>query len=152
MELKKILWPTDFSRNAAKALPIVKSLTHKYNAELHLLYVFADTVRHEPWYGDLEKDHKDRLIERERQLAQKQFERICDEYLQGCPMHMRHIAIGDPAHEILKFIDKENVDIVVMPTHGQGDIFPFCSVAEKIVKNSTVAVLTIPIQSQSDKV
>jgi len=69
LELKKMLWPTDFSRNVAKALSIVKSLTQKYNAELHLLYVF-DTAHHEPWYGDLEKDHADRLIERGRELAQ----------------------------------------------------------------------------------
>jgi nucleotide-binding universal stress UspA family protein len=148
MELKKVLWPTDFSANALKALPIVKSLSQKYNAELHLLYVF-DTIHHEPWYGDLEKDHTDRLIERGRKLAKKRLERFCNKYLQDCSMHTRHIAMGDPAHEILKFISKENIDIVVMPTHGQRGIFPFGSVTEKVVKNSDVAVLTVPIHAQT---
>jgi nucleotide-binding universal stress UspA family protein len=40
MEIKKILWPTDFSENAAMALPLVTSLTQKYGAEIHILYVF----------------------------------------------------------------------------------------------------------------
>jgi len=52
MEFKKILCPTDFSRNAQKALPHVKSLTKKYNAEIHVLYVIEDIANHEPWYGE----------------------------------------------------------------------------------------------------
>lgn len=150
MEFKKILWPTDFSRNATKALPIVNSLTQKYNAELHMLYVF-DTTHLEPWYGDLEKDQTERLIERGRGLAQKRLERICSKYLQDCPKHTRHTAMGDPPQEILKFINQEKVDLVVMPTHGQRGIFPFGSVTEKVVKNSTVPVLTVPIQIKSDE-
>jgi nucleotide-binding universal stress UspA family protein len=151
VELKKILWPTDFSSNAAKALPIVKSLTQKHNAELHLLYVF-DTTHLEPWYGELEKDHIDRLIARGRELAQQRLEKICNKYLQGCPVNIRHTATGDPAQEILKFVDKEGVDMVVMPTHGQGEIFPFGSVTERVVKKSNVAVLTVPIQARGDNV
>ncbi len=30
MEFKKVLWPTDFSDNAKKALPYVSSLGEKY--------------------------------------------------------------------------------------------------------------------------
>jgi len=47
MEFKKILWPTDFSPNAEKALPYVQSLTRQYNAEIHVLYVAQDIVHHE---------------------------------------------------------------------------------------------------------
>ena len=150
MELHKILWPTDFSSNAAKALPIVKSLTKKYHAELHLLYVF-DTTHLEPWYGELKKDHTDILIARGRELAKKRLERICDKYLPGCPAHTRHTAMGDPAQEILKFIAEEGVDMVVMPTHGERGVFPFGSVTERVVKNSTVAVMTIPIHVRRDE-
>jgi nucleotide-binding universal stress UspA family protein len=145
MEFKKVLWPTDFSSNAIQALPIVISLTQKYNAQLHLLYVL-DTIHLEPLYGDLEMDQSDEWMERGRKLAQKRLERLCDKYLKDCPMHTRHTAIGDPAQEILKLIDKEEVDIIVMPTHGQRGVFPFGSVTEKVVKNSTVPVLTVPIQ------
>ena len=81
---------------------------------------------------------------------QKRLKRICNKYLEGCPKHTRHTKMGDPAQEILKFIDSEKVDMVVMPTHGERGIFPFGSVTEKVVKNSTVPVLTIPIQIEND--
>ena len=42
MDIKKILWPTDFSENAAQALPLVTSLAEKYQAEIHILYVLKD--------------------------------------------------------------------------------------------------------------
>ena len=42
MDVKRILWPTDFSSIAEKALPHVKSLTSTYGAEVHVLYVIED--------------------------------------------------------------------------------------------------------------
>ena len=146
MEFKKILWPTDFSRIAEKALPHVKSLTKKYNAEIHVLYVIEDVAHHEPWYGEFGKDYSNKIIEHGWKLAEKRLEQIVSKYLEGCPTCIRHIAMGDPAQEILKFIDQEKADMVVMPTRGQKGIFPFGSVTEKIVKNSPVPVVTVPVQ------
>jgi nucleotide-binding universal stress UspA family protein len=65
--------------------------------------------------------------------------------LEGCPLYIKHIVIGDPANEILKFVDTEKVDMVVMASQGQKGHFSFGSVAEKVVKNSKVPVTTIPI-------
>ena len=74
MEFKKILWPTDFSRIAEKALPHVKSLTEKYNAEIHVLYVIEDIAHHEPWYGEFGKNHTNKIIEHGRKLAKRRLE------------------------------------------------------------------------------
>ena len=144
MEIKKILWPTDFSRSAEKALPHVKSLTQKYEAEIHVLYVIEDTAHHEPWYGVFEDDKVEKLVERAHKSANERLEKICSKYLEGCPMYIRHIDIGDPARKILDFIKSESVDMVVMATRGSKGDFPFGSVAEKVVKNSPVPVVTIP--------
>jgi nucleotide-binding universal stress UspA family protein len=40
--------------------------------------------------------------------------------------------------------------MVVMPSHGQRDIFSFDSVTEKVVKNSTVPVLTVLLKAHGD--
>ena len=53
MEVKKILWPTDLSPNAEKALDYVTSFGEKYQTEVHVLYVIEELGHHEPWYGDL---------------------------------------------------------------------------------------------------
>ena len=150
MEIKKILWPTDFSRSAEKALPHVKSLTQKYDAEIHVLYVIEDTAHHEPWYGVFDREHVDKLVERAQKSANERLEQICSKYLEGCPMYIRHIAMGDPARTILDFIQKESMDMVVMATRGSKGDFPFGSVAEKVVRNSTVPVVTVPIAEEAE--
>ena len=78
--------------------------------------------------------------------ATKRLEQVCEKYLEGCPLYIKHIAIGDPAQEILKLIDKEKVDMVVMASHGEKGYYRFGSVTEKVVKNASVPVTTIPIE------
>ncbi len=146
MDVKKVLWPTDFSGNAEKALPYVTSLTEKYGTEIHVLYVIEDIANHPSWYGDFEKDRIKEILEWEEKTAKKRLKQTCEKYLQGCPLYIRHIAIGDPAQEILKLIDKENVDMVVMASSGHKGNFRFGSVAEKVVKNAKVPVVTIPVE------
>ena len=148
MEVKKILWPTDFSKNAERALPYVTSLGENYQTEVHVLYVIEELAYHEPWYGEFDRSHIDKIHAWEKERAQKRLDEICENYLKGCPLYIRHIAIGEPAQEILKLIDREKVDMVVMASHGRRGHFHFGSVAEKVVKNSPVPVVTIPISAE----
>ena len=76
----------------------------------------------------------------------KRLDEICAKHLKGCPLYIKHVAIGDPAQEILKMIQKENVNMVVMASRGREGHFDFGSVAEKVVKNSSVPVVTIPVR------
>jgi nucleotide-binding universal stress UspA family protein len=146
MEVNRVLWPTDFSSSAEKALPYVTDLTQKYGAEIHVLYVIEDIAHHDSWYGDFDKTHVDKLMEWADKSAKKRLDQVCEKYLDSCPLYIKHIAVGDPAREILKLIDKEKVDLVVMASHGSQADFRFGSVTEKVLKNSPVPVTTIPIE------
>ena len=132
MKINKILWPTDFSNNAEQAVPYVQSLTQQYGAEIHVLYVIEDIAHHESWYGEFKDNHIKELMEWANKSATKRLNQVCDKYLDGCPLYIKHI-------------DKEEVELVVMTTHGQKGTFPFGSVTEKVLKNSPVPVTTIPI-------
>ncbi|MCF8061913.1 MAG: universal stress protein [Deltaproteobacteria bacterium] len=145
MEIKKILWPTDLSGNAGKAQGAVDSLAEKYQAEVHVLYVMEDPAIHEPWYGDFDREHIEKIQAWEREQAKKRLDEVCDKALKGCSALFKEIALGDPAEEILKVIERENVDLVVMTARGRTGSFPFGSVTEKVVKNASIPVLTIPI-------
>jgi nucleotide-binding universal stress UspA family protein len=145
VEVKKVLWPTDFSSSAQKALPYVTSLTMQYGAEIHVLYVIEDIAHHESWYGDFDIAHINKLMQWADKSANKRINQICEKYLEGCPMYIKHIAIGDPAQEILKLIDKEKVDMVVMASKGEKGLFGFGSVTDKVLKNSPIPVTTIPV-------
>jgi nucleotide-binding universal stress UspA family protein len=148
MEIKKVLWPTDFSGTAEKALPYVTSLSKKYQTEIHVLYVIEQLGREEPWYGDVHRSHIDKLREGQMEKAVERLSQTCEKYLDGCPLYIKHTAVGDPANEILKFISKEKVDMVVMATKGRRGHFRFGSVAEKVVKHSPVPVVTIPVDQE----
>lgn len=150
MKLNKIIWPTDFSKSAEKALPYVQSLTQKYGAEIHVLYVIEDIAHHESWYGDFNKKRVDELMEWAQKSATKRLDQLCEKYLQGCPLYIKHIAVGDPAQEILKLIETEKVDMVVMASHGEKGNFRFGSVTEKVLKNSPVPVTIIPIEPKKN--
>jgi nucleotide-binding universal stress UspA family protein len=79
------------------------------------------------------------------EAAEKFMDKVCEQQMKGCPNIERKICSGDPATEILKTIDSEPVDLVVMGTHGYKGLEQaiFGSVARKVVKNSPVPVLTI---------
>jgi nucleotide-binding universal stress UspA family protein len=150
MEIKKILWPTDFSENSNAALPCALSLSQKYGAEIHLLYVAQDLAHFGSWYGEMappESEFKPSVFEElhkwEIPRAEKKMDEVCEKDLAGCPMFHKHVAVGDPAEEILKAIEKEGVDVVVMATHGRKGQFQFGSVADKVVKNSPAPVWTV---------
>jgi nucleotide-binding universal stress UspA family protein len=70
---------------------------------------------------------------------------VCDEQLASCPNFQRLIAYGDPSTEILQAIEKGNIDLVVMGTHGRKGLEHtiFGSVAENVVKRSSAPVLVI---------
>ena len=148
MDVNKVLWPTDFSSSAEKALPYVTDLIQKYGAEIHVLYVIEDIAHHDGWYGDFEKDKVDKLMQYAEKSAKKRLEQVCEKYLNSCPLYIKHIAIGDPAQEILKLIDAEKVDLVVMASHGSKGNYRFGSVTEKVLKSSAVPVTTIPIDPE----
>jgi len=146
MKVKKILWPTDLSENASKALPYVTSLSELYGAEVHVLYVNEEMGPFGAWYGDFDRSQVDALLKLQRERAEGRLQEICERNLEGCPLYVRHTATGDPASEILKLIEKEKPDFVVLATQGRKSRFSFGSVAEKIVRHSSVPVIAIPVR------
>jgi nucleotide-binding universal stress UspA family protein len=145
MKIEKILWPTDFSENATKALPYVTSLADKYQAEIHILYVLKDYPAVGVHYGDYDPKDYERMRAWEKQTAEKRLDEVCEKFLNACPLFFRHISVGDPATEILKMIASEKIDLVVLTSRGSESHFDFGSVAERVVKGAAAPVVIIPV-------
>jgi nucleotide-binding universal stress UspA family protein len=108
-----------------------------------LLHVVEDLLR---WGGFYIPHISLDLYQKEAiEAAKKLMDEVCDQHMQGCPNYERRIRSGDPAAEILKTIDAETIDLVVMGTHGYKGLEHriFGSVAEKVLRNSSVPILTI---------
>ena len=137
----KILFPCDLSENAAKILPFLLSICDKYNAQVYLLFVVEDLPLFHPLpYITMGWNQEKILADAENAVGL-----FCKEHLQDCPDFRKLIHSGDPAPAILKTIEAEDIDLVVMGSHGRKGLEDtiFGSVAENVLKQSSVPVLTI---------
>ena len=143
MEIKKILFPIDLTENSSKILPYVLSFSEKYNSMIYLLHVVQDLQR----WGKAFIHHTsmDKLQKEALEWTEKALNKVCDEELQSCPNFQRRIVSGDAIDEILKTIESEDIDLVIMGSHGRKGLehVIFGSVAENVVKKSPVPVLVI---------
>lgn len=143
IEINKILFPIDFTENATHILPYVLSVSEKYDSTIYLIHVVQDLLKWGGFYVphlSLEKSQKEAV-----KGAEKFMDKVCKDQLQSCPMFQKKIVSGDPAMEILKTIESENIDLVIMGSHGRKGLEHtiFGSVAENVVKKSTVPVMII---------
>lgn len=143
IEIKKILFPLDLTENSSKILPYVLSISEKYNSMIYLLHVVQDLNK----WGKLYVPHPsmDVFQNEATEGAKKAMDKVCEKQLQSCPNFQRRLISGDPATEILKTIDSEGIDLVIMGTHGRKGLEHtiFGSVAENVVKKSPAPVLVI---------
>lgn len=141
IEIKKILFLCDFTENSTKIVPYVLSVAEKYNSMIYLLHVTQDLHQLTPFpFPTLDASQKE--LEK---TTKKLMDKTCDEYFQGYPNFKKMILSGHPALEILEVIESEDIDLVIMGTHGRKGLehVIFGSAAENVVKKSPVPVLTI---------
>ena len=147
MEIKKILWPTDLSDNAAKALPTVQSLAQTLGAEVHMLYVCEGIKDYDHTYGDANPEFLKGFQEMENQRALKKMDAVCQNELAGCPAIHRHLRAGYPPREILRLAQEIGAGLIVMATVGRhhelGPESFLGSVSERVVRYSSLPVLLI---------
>jgi nucleotide-binding universal stress UspA family protein len=143
IEIKKILFPLDLTENSSKILPYVLSISDKYNSLIYLLHVVQDLNK----WGKLYVPHPsmDKFQKEAIEGAKKAMDTVCENQLQSCPNFQKRVVSGDTVDEILKVIKSEDIDLLIMGTHGRKGLEHtiFGSVAEKVVRKSPAPVLLI---------
>ncbi len=140
---KRILCPVDFSEISSSIVPYVKSLAEKYDADVHVLFVARLFKYFENIYVPAVsiRSFEDNLCKG----ARKRLDEFVQEHLKEMPNVTAEVIPGDPSQEIIKYIENEGIDLVVIGTHGRKglDHIVFGSVAEHVVKNSPVPVVSV---------
>lgn len=143
MQIKKILFPTDFSEGAMSALPYAVEMAKAYGAKLYLLHVIYDIAT----ASGLHVPHTsvDKMYSEMQETAQKELERFGLRQREGLNNVEYSIKRGVPYEEILKFAKDNGIDLIVIGTHGRKglDRVLFGSTAERVVRNSPCPVLTV---------
>lgn len=141
MQVKKILFPIDFSANALYSLNYACDMAKLLSAELILLHV-VEYITYPAFYDIVQESQEDIIeklheknVEKMRQLS-KDFKDI---------KLINKIARGTPSDEILKLAHNEKIDLIIMATHGHTNILHSLigSLTEKIVRKAACPVLTL---------
>ncbi len=145
LRIKKILLPTDFFPCANQALDHALYLARKYGAEFHMLHaiVLHDDDPHNPaaHIVNLEEIH-DRL----KELAEANMNAAIRERDDGGVKILMEQRRGVSAADvILTYADDEEIDLIVMGTHGRRGLGHLLlgSVSEEVVRMADCPVLTI---------
>jgi len=144
MQIKTILFPTDFSQGARAAMDHAVSLARDYQATLSLLYVIQDISIAE-WYIPSSLSMND-LVEDMQKSAWKEMDRWAGEVPAGVKTE-KMVVRGVPFVEIIRTAKEKNADLIVIGTHGRTGIdhMLFGSTAEKVVRKSPCPVLTVRV-------
>ena len=149
LPFKKILSPVDFSEACCDAMAVANELALHFSSELLVVHVVPDppvlpesVVLKEsdmPLYRkELKSFYKDKITE--------EIEKHFSKDLKANPIVER----GDPANKIIKIAEEENVDLIVISTHGETGLrrVVLGSVAEKVVRHAQCPVITIRTHSK----
>ncbi len=139
--VKRILVPIDLSRESQPAISLATTLAKANGADLILCHVSMSPLTADLMYAHSEFQE---VMERER----KAFEQVIPD---DSSVRFSHKFLnGNPGPEIVRIADEAACDMIVIGTHGRTGIVRLVlgSVAEYVIRNSNVPVVTVKIPRQ----
>ena len=141
--LRKILITTDLSEHSVAAFEHAFSLGLLYASKMFVLHVVDDAQS----LFRLPRHEEDTRLQTARAKGEgiERLNRFVVSHIGTERKVYPVVRSGVPESEILTFAEEENVDLIVMATHGWTGVkhIVLGSVAEKVVRYSSVPVLTV---------
>ncbi len=140
---KKILLCTDFSKNSEPAQQTALEYAKAFDASVWIVHVIGAWpvhAYHQKVSIPEQETHSciEHPVNADLALMAEQFSRVVKE-VQTCTR------IGEPAHEIARYANEEQIDLIVMGTHGWTGLRSMLigSVTEKVVRMAHCPVLVV---------
>ncbi len=150
LSIQRVLFPTDLSDGAERAFPQAAHLADWHDADLHILNV---TGRHRHDY-ETTKAHFPLSIDTlnewlGRPDAPTSGAKWPD--LEALPITQEQVEAADPSERILAYAEDEDIDLIVMGTHGRRgvDRMLFGSVTEEVVRKAPCPTFTVRADTDS---
>ena len=141
VEVKNILFATDFSAISQAALPYVTALSVRYGSTIHVAHVLPPSVLLRP--GAPDPAVMGSIYEEVHSAAQEKMQHVA-QLLRGFP-HKTYVRHGDVVDVIRELIVDQEIDMLVLGTHGRTGLGRLImgSFAEEIFRFSGCPVFTI---------
>ena len=137
--LKRILVPHDFSETSDAAVKYATALARKFGAELYFLHVGDRAL------ADLETEFPLGLEGAVQDAVRERLLKIVTPHEQAELKPQFAVRPGAAAGEIVHYAHENDIDLIVMGTHGRGIVghAVLGSVAERVVRTASCPVLTV---------
>ena len=137
--LKRILVPHDFSDTSSEAVRYAIALARNFSARLYFLHVGHDAV------AEFETEFPIGLDDALDDGVRERLLRIVTPLEKADLNPEFAVRPGTPAAEIVRYAEDEDIDLIVMGTHGRGFVghMVLGSVAERVVRTAPCPVLTV---------
>ena len=144
IRIRKILCPVDFSPNSDHAVKYALAFATAHDAELLLVHVMElppYPAMDYPVAPQFAAGEEDRI----RKASTGQLEALTDQLREQHGRINWRLAKGYPFPEIVRLAREEEVDLIVIGTHGRTGLAHVLlgSVAEKVVRKAPCPVLTV---------
>jgi nucleotide-binding universal stress UspA family protein len=142
----RLLVPTDGSPEVDAVIDHAAGLAAAHDADLHAVYV-VNTAGYAGLPGNGTVGGLDAMMNEQGETAlDRAAERVGDRFDE------RVLVEGSPSEEIVDYAEEASCDLIVMGTHGRGGIDRLLlgSVAERVVRTSSVPVLTVRVEGRPD--
>jgi len=121
-DIRRILAVSWMTQYCQRTVHYAVSLAAKYNTELFVIHV-VDTLWSQGWNLPTMSQEESRAKEMER--IQSELDNIIGKEKKGDVKIKKIIKEGDPVEEIMKVIEEEKIDLVILRAHEEGRIERF---------------------------
>lgn len=138
--MKRILFPTDFSKAAHDALPFAIDLANRFGAQLTLLHAYQVHTT-----GSTFVDISNYIVENVTEDISKWLEQITPQLENGATVHTK-ILRAKPSEAIANIASENAFDLIVMGTKGAENMIASIigTHTNAVLKNTALPVLVIP--------
>ncbi len=143
--IHRILVPVGFDAFSEEELRTADTLAGMYNAEIHAFHAFQDVFKVLSMRTlDLNMQQIEDSVHEE---AATRLRELIESLQLRAPV-VQAVRKGDVVEEILDYTRRENIDLIVIGTHGRAGIEHFFlgSVTQKIIRYAGCPVLTLRAQ------
>jgi len=143
LKIERILCPTDFSDFSERAYDYAISLARHYNVELYLLHVVRPVIIGYPEYAV--PDSVTQFYGELREHAEEQLREFAKARAIGGVQAKVTVEEGVVTETILDFSRKNEIDMIVMGTHGRRGFqrLTLGSVTERVLRRAKCPVLAV---------
>lgn len=147
VQVKKILFPTDFSEGSEVSAPYALDLAGHYGARIYIMHVIYDITRASALY--VTSINTDALYDEMEASARQELEQFAGRHFGAHEDRELVLVRGNPYEDIIRYAAEKGIDLIVMSSHGRKglDRVLFGSTASRVVRNAPCPVLTVRIPS-----